>query len=297
MPWNPELAIDWLKKNKGLTLQSETQTWAVFEVSKVMDIMVRRGQQVVTVYMNKYSVTNEPFPRLNGIEDTEYPIGVRGKNNFPGISGKVARIQSLNPEYNVILRLRVENEVALAELIDWYSGNPLPIQENDPYHDIANIITENPDPTTRKQQIEARLGQGRFRRNVIETWGLGECCAVTGTNITPLLIASHIIPWCESIEKRLEGTNGVLLCSHLDKLFDRHLIGFDSEGRLIASNRLSAEDWHQLNKLGIHNFTITAFLMSIDYFVYRWRQRVAALRPLFRSRSATLCRHGYTLNR
>jgi len=33
----------------------------------------------------------------------------------------------------------------------------------------------------------------------------------------------------------------------------------------------------------------TAFLLSIDYFVYLWRQGVAALRPLLRSRSATLC--------
>ena len=43
------------------------------------------------------------------------------------------------------------------------------------------------------------------------------------------------------------------------------------------------------------NRTYTAFLMSIDYFVYLWRQGVAALRPLLRSRSATLCRHGFVL--
>jgi len=42
---------------------------------------------------------------------------------------------------------------------------------------------------------------------------------------------------------------------------------------------------------------LTAFLMSIDYFVYLCRQGVAALRPLLRSRSATLCRHGCTLSK
>jgi len=42
---------------------------------------------------------------------------------------------------------------------------------------------------------------------------------------------------------------------------------------------------------------ITAFLMLIDYFVYLWRQGVAALRPLLRNRLATLCRHGCILSK
>ena len=47
----------------------------------------------------------------------------------------------------------------------------------------------------------------------------------------------------------------------------------------------------------MYGITDTAFLMSIDYFVYLWRQGVAALRPLLRSRSATLCRYGCTLSK
>ena len=55
-------------------------------------------------------------------------------------------------------------------------------------------------------------------------------------------------------------------------------------------------DFTILNSIN-NNGDATAFLMSIDYFVYLWRQGVAALRPLLRSRSATLCRHGCTLSK
>ena len=53
-----------------------------------------------------------------------------------------------------------------------------------------------------------------------------------------LLIASHIKPWRESNnEERLDGSNGLLLSPHIDKLFDKHLISFTSKGELICENK------------------------------------------------------------
>lgn len=48
-------------------------------------------------------------------------------------------------------------------------------------------------------------------------------------------MASHIKPWrdCDNSE-RLDGANGLLLSPHVDKLFDRHWISFDSGGELIC---------------------------------------------------------------
>ncbi|CAG1021874.1 hypothetical protein MTYM_01315 [Methylococcales bacterium] len=173
----------------------------------------------------------------------------------------------------------IANETAFRDFINWYSTGTVPkpvlkeenqypnitplestisdrdIQKNDLEitEDLINLASESGDSTTTTQSIQARLGQGKFRKNVIETWGLGECCALTGISITPLLIASHIIPWRESDDtQRLSGTNGILLCSHLDKLFDQHLISFDFEGNLITSSRLSDLDWDQLKAIGIH---------------------------------------------
>ncbi|MEG0057993.1 HNH endonuclease, partial [Hafnia sp.] len=102
--------------------------------------------------------------------------------------------------------------------------------------------------------IKSRIGQGRFKENVINTWG-GERCAVTLVNIREMLIASHIKPWrdCESSDERLDGANGVLLCSHIDKLFDRYLITFKFQGYKCILKISQHCDKQQLKGLGIHD--------------------------------------------
>lgn len=117
--------------------------------------------------------------------------------------------------------------------------------------DIAALGETEASRTTIEQLIEARLGQGKFRKAVIATWGIGERCALTDTGVRNTLTASHIIPWAEDESLRLEGTNGILFCAHVDRLFDRHLISFDADGVLIGSRRLKVEDWDQLACLGV----------------------------------------------
>lgn len=96
--------------------------------------------------------------------------------------------------------------------------------------DLAGIERTAPE-TEREAQILARVGQGKFRADVIREWKLGEVCAVTGINVPELLIASHILPWCESDHhQRLDPANGLLLAAHVDKLFDRHLLSFRQSG-------------------------------------------------------------------
>ena len=95
--------------------------------------------------------------------------------------------------------------------------------------DLDNIGTDTADendPTERLDNCMSRIGQGKFRRNTIATWGGKAKCAVTGIGIREVLTASHIIPWAEDVGQRKRGCNGILLAAHLDRLFDRHLIGF-----------------------------------------------------------------------
>jgi hypothetical protein len=97
---------------------------------------------------------------------------------------------------------------------------------------VANI-------TEREALTKARLGQGLFRQRV----GLLEpCCRVTGLARQEFLVASHIKPWrdCDNTE-RLSGANGLLLSPHIDKLFDRHWISFDTTGELIWSHEAAGE--------------------------------------------------------
>lgn len=92
--------------------------------------------------------------------------------------------------------------------------------------EIDACTDEENDPTERLDNRMSRIGQGKFRRNAISTWGGEEKCAVTGINLPALLTASHIIPWSEDVAQRKHGCNGILLSAHFDRLFDRHLIGF-----------------------------------------------------------------------
>lgn len=108
--------------------------------------------------------------------------------------------------------------------------------------------------TEAEQMVLARLGQGKFRENVIKTWGYSGCAA-TSNPIKEFLTASHIVPWSECTGddewKRLDGANGILLCAHIDRLFDRHLISF-KPARSGSDIRISSRlDLRGLAQVGI----------------------------------------------
>ncbi|WP_247233346.1 HNH endonuclease [Telluribacter sp. SYSU D00476] len=102
-----------------------------------------------------------------------------------------------------------------------------------------------PNETERSGLITSRVGQGWYREQLLQRWE-GKC-AITGCSVKEVLIASHIIPWAESSDQeRLDPENGILLSPTLDALFDRHLISFDDEGKIIISRKLSDKDLVQL---------------------------------------------------
>lgn len=119
--------------------------------------------------------------------------------------------------------------------------------------DINKIHSDDDLSLSEKESmVKSRIGQGKFKRNVKKTWK-SECCAVTLCKISELLIASHIKAWsdCETTDERLDGANGLLLCAHIDKLFDNHLITFKpkrGDYNLVLSKSLCPND---LNGLGI----------------------------------------------
>jgi hypothetical protein len=63
---------------------------------------------------------------------------------------------------------------------------------------------------------------------------------VAGVDHLPILRASHIKPWKDaSNTERLDPFNGLLLSAHVDALFDRGLISFEDDGKLLISRALS----------------------------------------------------------
>lgn len=105
-------------------------------------------------------------------------------------------------------------------------------------HDIKEIIGNDIGATEKQQLIAARLGQGRFRFEVLERWQ--RACAVTGSTTLAVIRASHCKPWRSGTnEERLDPANGLPLIATLDALFDAGLITFGEDGLLIASPRLT----------------------------------------------------------
>ena len=100
---------------------------------------------------------------------------------------------------------------------------------------------KKPDETERKGLVTSRVGQGYYRQQIIEQWE-GKC-PVSGVTITPLLIASHIVPWSQSNdEEKLDVNNGILLSPNVDALFDKHLISFENDGSILISDKVSQQD-------------------------------------------------------
>lgn len=88
-------------------------------------------------------------------------------------------------------------------------------------------------PTEKTQLAKVRLAQSFFRKVVLSAYD-GRCC-ITGIPIPQLLIASHILPWSTHPEHRADPRNGLCLSRLRDAAFDKGLITFDGQNRLVLS--------------------------------------------------------------
>jgi hypothetical protein len=117
--------------------------------------------------------------------------------------------------------------------------------------------TKDIESTTRAALIYARIGQGRYRRQLLKIWE-GRC-AVTGCGATAVLFASHVKAWSDSSnEERLDAYNGLLLAPNLDRLFDKGLIGFSNTGRVVFSSKLPRREGASL---GVNAATRLRFVL------------------------------------
>ncbi|NLF99423.1 MAG: HNH endonuclease [Lentisphaerae bacterium] len=100
------------------------------------------------------------------------------------------------------------------------------------------VIPDGPTEVLGAARI--RRVQGFFRDAVMVSYDYR--CALSGIAFPQLLNASHIIPWRDSIERRADPRNGIALNALYDRAFDRGLITFDEEMRLVVSSRLKSKN-------------------------------------------------------
>ncbi len=86
--------------------------------------------------------------------------------------------------------------------------------------------------------VKVRRGQQYFRQTVLSSYGV-KCC-ISGINVPRLLIASHIKPWRDFPDERLNPRNGLCLSRLHDAAFDAGLIALDSRLHVLLSGELKS---------------------------------------------------------
>ena len=125
-------------------------------------------------------------------------------------------------------RLLFESERILAQR----EGTTIEKKFEQEIRDIPHGITGE----TKVREVKTRVNQNVFRQIVLANYD-GKC-ALTGIDLSELLVASHIIPWSANEQERLNPENGICLSSLYDKAFDKGLISFTDDKRVIFSTRL-----------------------------------------------------------
>lgn len=130
-------------------------------------------------------------------------------------------------------------------------GDASPLEGSPPDEletDLSDIRNRDIPETTKKRLVDARIGQGEFRSNLLRLFNQG--CAVTGLRLRAALRASHVVPWRTATDlERLDPNNGLLLSANLDALFDKFLITFGREGAIRVSPAILKQEQELLGPL------------------------------------------------
>lgn len=155
-------------------------------------------------------------------EDSIFRLGNPNQTSYPKKRFCTAAIRKLGEYINRICCLEATNIMMQEE----QNGAKLSRKLRDRF----NINEEGTDRIVRAKH---RLGQDIFRAMLLDIYS-SKCC-LTGIDIPEVLRASHIIPWAENSTTRLNPENGLCLSATYDAAFDKYLITFDEDYRLVLS--------------------------------------------------------------
>jgi putative restriction endonuclease len=184
----------------------------------LIDVAARMGRTPGSVAM-----------KLSNLASLDERLAERG---IKGLAGASALDRALWDEFFTYHdELAPESEALLSEMMTGNADTPIEVR--------PELITVLPQPeghTEGSATVTVRRGQRYFRQAVLNAYG-GRC-GITGLAIRELLIASHIVPWNQAEQHRLDPQNGIALNALHDKAFDRGLITFDTDLRLVLAPSL-----------------------------------------------------------
>lgn len=131
------------------------------DLTRHISISSRSTEDGVTVYVNKRSSDNISYPQTE-LKQTRvtktYPMGFKGKTGDKGLSAAAARLPTLDPENNDVLKLSISSEDAFQRLLDWYFGKLLekPIDTRYPQESTGSGSFLNREPTELRSPVSSK---------------------------------------------------------------------------------------------------------------------------------------------
>jgi putative restriction endonuclease len=215
---NPSKGSPWTREEMILVLnlyfklsygQMDHRTPAVKELAQLMG----RTDNTIALRLNNFAAC-DPVLQARGIK----AMGDQKRRCQPFWDEFVADREALAYESERILSA--------------YQGVDIEEKFKDDLQDIPKGLKGE----DRIREVKTRVNQRFFRQMVLANYN-GQC-ALTGIDLSVLLVASHIIPWADNEEERLNPQNGICLSSMYDKAFDKGLISFLDDGSVVFSERL-----------------------------------------------------------
>lgn len=112
-------------------------------------------------------------------------------------------------------------------------------------------------------EARTRINQRVFRSIILDLYQ--NTCCITGLDIPAVNRASHIIPWAEREQTRMDPRNGLCLSATYDAAFDRCLVSLDEDFRLIISKNITEFYTSKAVKIYFHNFQGRKLLLPKRY--------------------------------
>jgi putative restriction endonuclease len=196
---------------------------------------LHRGNPVIKEVAAKMGRTASSLAlKLTNFASLDPVLQARGIGGMPGAS--IGDKSIWHEFHGSIDTLGAESEQLLHDLLAAQTDVEVDLLEPDAVNFERPVQPSG--PTESIATVRVRRGQQFFRQAVLSAYGV-QCC-VTGINVPRLLVASHIKPWRDFPNERLDPRNGLCLSALHDAAFDAGLITLNTELRVVLSKKLKS---------------------------------------------------------
>jgi hypothetical protein len=190
----------------------------------IMDVASRMGRSPSSLAMKLSNLASlDPVQRARGIK---------------GLSGASKQDRDMWKEFHARINdLGPESEQLLHNLFTTDEDREVDFLQRDKVR-LEPSLRPPSGLTETSASVRVRRGQQFFRQTILNSYGV-RCC-ISGINVPRLLVASHIKPWGDFPDERLDPRNGLCLSSLHDAAFDAGLITLDEDLNVLLSKRLKS---------------------------------------------------------